>query len=205
MALAVTRCWWPGEDDLYLAYHDDEWGRPSTDRTDLFEKLALEGFQAGLSWITVLRKRGRFRERFHGFVPEVVANMGPDDVEALMGDAGIIRNRAKIEAAISNARALLDLERAGDSLVDLVWSFEPDPANRPPLITREVVGQLATTPESVALSKALKRRGFRFVGPTTAYAFMQAMGIVNDHVDGCPQRDICLAERKALTFSRARS
>jgi DNA-3-methyladenine glycosylase I len=122
-----------------------------------------------------------------------------------MGDAGIIRNRAKIEAAISNARALLDLEQSGDSLVDLVWSFEPDPANRPPLITREVVGQLATTPESVALSKALKRRGFRFVGPTTAYAFMQAMGIVNDHVDGCPQRDICLAERKALTFSRARS
>jgi len=193
------KCWWPGDDDLYLAYHDTEWGRPSTDRVDIYEKLVLEGFQAGLNWITILRKRDRFRECFHGFVPELVAQMSRDDVESLMADAGIIRNRRKIEAAIANAQTLLNVEDAGNSLVDLVWSFEPDQSSRPAVITREVVSGLASTPESSALSKELKRRGFQFVGPTTAYALMQSMGVVNDHVEGCPQREECLSERQTLS------
>src|SRR5688500_6950040 len=171
------RCWWAGDDPLYVAYHDDEWGRPVSDDRALFEKLCLEGFQAGLSWITILRKRERFREVFAGFDPEVVASYGESDVERLMADAGIVRNRAKIEATISNARAMLDIA----SLSELVWNYAPEP--RPAPVRAGDIP--AETPESKALSKDLKKRGFRFFGPTTVYAFMQSMGLVNDHVADC--------------------
>ena len=176
----TKRCWWCGDDPLYVAYHDHEWGRPVHDDRALFEKLCLEGFQAGLSWITILRKRERFREVFAGFDPEAVAAFGPADVERLLTDAGIVRNRAKIEATIGNARATLAI----DSLDALVWSYAPaaGPAPQGP-------GDIpAQTAESTALSKELLRRGFRFVGPTTVYAFMQSMGLVNDHVAGCAFR-----------------
>jgi DNA-3-methyladenine glycosylase I len=183
-------CWWAGSDPLYRAYHDDEWGRPVTDDVRLFEKLCLEGFQAGLSWITVLRKRERFREVFADFDPEVVAGFGPDDVDRLLTDPGIIRHRGKIEATIGNARAYLDLMAAapGVSFADFVWAYAPAPGDRPAQLDFAALSQLASTPASVALSRELKRRGFRFVGPTTVYAFMQAMGLVNDHIDGCDVR-----------------
>jgi DNA-3-methyladenine glycosylase I len=178
------RCWWAGSDPLYVAYHDEEWGRPVTDSQRLFEKLCLEGFQAGLSWLTILRKRPAFREVFAGFDPEAVARFGDEDVARLLTDARIVRNRAKIEATIGNARATLALADEGTSLSALVWSFQPPP--RPaPKVPEDLPSQ---TPESAALSKALRRHGFRFVGPTTVYAFMQAMGLVNDHLDGCPAR-----------------
>ena len=176
----VNRCWWCGDDPLYVAYHDEEWGRPVHDDRALFEKLCLEGFQAGLSWLTILRKRERFREVFAGFDPARVAAFGQADVERLMGDAGIVRNRAKIEATIGNARAMLDLE----SLDALAWSYAPEPGAAP----RGPSDIPAQTPESKALSKELLRRGFRFVGPTTVYAFMQSMGLVNDHVADCDFR-----------------
>jgi len=177
------RCGWCGTDPLYVAYHDDEWGRPVTDDTRLFEKLCLEGFQAGLSWITILRKREAFRSAFAGFDLPTVAAFGEDDVERLLGDAGIVRHRGKITAAISNAeRAIALIEEVG-SLSDHVWSFAPDAATR---AAPSVLGDIpATTPESTALSKDLKKRGWRFVGPTTVYAFMQSMGIVDDHLAGC--------------------
>ena len=175
------RCWWAGDDPLYVAYHDREWGRPVRDDRALFEKLCLEGFQAGLSWLTILRKRERFREVFAGFEPERVAAFTGADVERLLTDTGIVRNRAKIEATITNARAVLALE----SLSALVWSFAPQ-AGPPPQAPADIP---AKTPASVALSKDLRRRGFRFVGPTTAYAFMQAMGLVNDHLVTCPTRE----------------
>jgi DNA-3-methyladenine glycosylase I len=181
-------CWWAGDDPLYRAYHDDEWGRPVTDDVRLLEKLCLEGFQAGLAWITILRKRERFREVFAGFDPEVVAGFGPADVDRLLGDAGIIRHRGKIEATIGNARAYLDLAGTGLTLRELVWSHAPDAADRPARFDFASLSALASTPESTALSKELKRRGFRFVGPTTVYAFMQAMGLVNDHLEGCDVR-----------------
>jgi DNA-3-methyladenine glycosylase I len=160
----------------YVAYHDDEWGRPVRDPRALYEKLCLEAFQSGLSWITILRKREAFRAAFAGFDPEVVAGFGDEDVARLMADAGIVRNRAKIEAAIVNARAALEVD-----LAELLWSFAPAPRPRP--ATRADVPAL--TPESKAMAKALKQRGFKFVGPTTAYALMQACGLVDDHIDGC--------------------
>lgn len=176
----VTRCGWVGDDAEYQRYHDEEWGRPLHGDRPLFEKLSLEGFQAGLSWITILRKRPRFREVFAGFDPGKVAVFDEHDVARLMTDAGIIRNRAKIEATISNAglvRALADGE-----LDALLWSFAP-PSPRPrPRALAEVP---AVTPESTAMSKALRARGFRFVGPTTMYALMQSAGMVDDHVEGC--------------------
>jgi DNA-3-methyladenine glycosylase I len=181
-------CWWAGDDPLYRAYHDDEWGRPVTDDVRLFEKLCLEGFQAGLAWITILRKRERFREVFSGFDPEVVAGFGPTDVDRLLADPGIIRHRGKIEATIGNARAFLELGGTGTTLAELVWSFAPDPSNRPDRFDFASLSSMASTPESTALSKELKRRGFRFVGPTTVYAFMQAMGLVDDHLEGCDVR-----------------
>jgi DNA-3-methyladenine glycosylase I len=173
----VQRCWWCGDDPLYVAYHDEEWGRPVHDDRLLFEKLCLEGFQAGLSWITILRKRERFREVFAGFDPGVVARYGDDDVARLLNDAGIIRHRGKIEATIANARAMEGV----NSLAGLVWSYAPAPRPAP----RAPADIPAATPESAALSKELKRRGFRFVGPTTVYAFMQAMGLVDDHLEHC--------------------
>ncbi|MBU4337766.1 MAG: DNA-3-methyladenine glycosylase I [Actinobacteria bacterium] len=176
----LTRCF-GGGDPLYSRYHDDEWGRPVHGEQLLFERLALEGFQSGLSWITVLRKREAFRTAFAGFDPVVVAGFDEHDVERLMADAGIVRNRAKILATVKNAHALLALHAAGESLDALIWSYAPAPRPRP-LGWDEVP---ATTPESVALSRDLKRRGFAFVGPTTVYATMQACGLVDDHVAGC--------------------
>ncbi|WP_054686666.1 DNA-3-methyladenine glycosylase I [Microbacterium sp. No. 7] len=175
----LARCAWVGDDDEYRRYHDEEWGRPLHGDRALFEKMCLEGFQAGLSWITILRKRPRFREVFAGFEPEAVAGFGPDDVERLMQDAGIIRNRAKIEAAISNAR--LALELAPGELDDLLWSFAPQSHTAPASLTDIP----AVTAESTAMSKTLRKRGFRFVGPTTMYALMQSAGMVDDHVPGC--------------------
>jgi DNA-3-methyladenine glycosylase I len=174
------RCGWAGATEIYLAYHDDEWGVPQRKEIPLFEKLCLEAFQSGLSWLTILRKREAFRAAFAGFVPEKVARFGPADEERLMADTGIVRNRAKVAAAIGNARATLELP---DGLPALLWSFAPDPATRPrPRSFAEVP---PTTPESTAMAKDLRRRGFKFVGPTTAYALMQACGLVDDHLAGC--------------------
>jgi DNA-3-methyladenine glycosylase I len=171
------RCWWAVSAPEYVAYHDDEWGRPVRDARGLYERLCLEAFQSGLSWLTILRKREAFRAAFAGFDIEAVAAFGDDDVARLMADAGIVRNRAKILAAIQNARAALEV----DDLAGLIWSFAPPDRARP--ASRADVP--AVTPESKALAKELKRRGFAFVGPTTAYALMQACGLVNDHLDGC--------------------
>ena len=171
-----ARCWWAGPAPEYVAYHDTEWGRPVRDDRRLYEKLTLEAFQSGLAWITILRKREAFRAAFDGFEIERVARYGEQDVARLMADAGIVRNRAKIEAAIANARAALDID-----LTALIWSFAPDPRPRP----RSRADVRASTPESVALAKALKRAGLRLVGPTTAYALMQACGLVDDHIEGC--------------------
>jgi DNA-3-methyladenine glycosylase I len=177
---AVTRCPW-GDDPAMIVYHDTEWGRVLRGDRELFERMSLEAFQSGLSWAIVLRKRERFREVFAGFDPEVVAGFGESEVDRLLDDAGIIRNRMKIEATISNARTLLALD---GSFSDLLWSFAPPP--RPAPTSYDEVP--ATTPESVAMAKTLKKRGFRFFGPTTAYALMQATGMVNDHVAGCVAR-----------------
>ncbi len=189
------RCWWGLSAPDYVAYHDGEWGRPVTDDRGIYERLTLEAFQSGLSWLTILRKRENFRAAFDGFEFERVARYGERDVERLLGDAGIVRNRAKIEAAIANARATLALAEDGESLAAMAWSFRPED-ERAPATTSELA---ATTPESTALAKELKRRDFRFVGPTTAYALMQAVGIVNDHLAGCVVRDEVEAERAAVT------
>ena len=178
----VTRCWWCGDDPLYVAYHDDEWGRPTTDERELFELLALEGFQAGLAWITILRKRESFRAAFGGFDVDTVAAYGDDDVERLLADAGIVRHRGKIEATIDLARLCQELAAEGSSLRGLVWSHAPSARPAPPASGAEIP---TNTPEAVALSKALKQRGARFVGPTIVYAFMQSAGLVDDHVAGC--------------------
>ncbi|MBW3621354.1 MAG: DNA-3-methyladenine glycosylase I [Actinobacteria bacterium] len=182
------RCWWCGDDPAYVDYHDREWGRPVHDDTRLFEKLVLEGFQSGLAWITILRKREAFRSAFAGFDIATVARFTEADVARLLGDAGIVRHRGKIEAAVANARAAETLIAEEGSLDAFVWRYVPDPAERPRRLTRDVFSELALTPSSTALAKDLKRRGFRFVGPTTAYAFMQSMGVVNDHVEGCHAR-----------------
>jgi DNA-3-methyladenine glycosylase I len=185
-----TRCW-TSSDPLYNAYHDEEWGRPVTDERGLLERFCLEGFQSGLSWLTILRKRQNFRAAFADFEPEQVARFGKRDIERLLKDAGIVRHRGKIEAAIANARGTLALRKAGTSLEEVVWAHRAK-AKRAPKTLRDLP---ATTPESVALSKELKRNGFRFVGPTTVYAAMQACGLVNDHIAACHvraavQRDI---------------
>ncbi len=193
----LARCGWAASTPDYEIYHDVEWGRPTVDDQDLFEKICLEGFQAGLSWITILRKREAFREVFHGFEPEAVAAMTEDDVERLLQDARIIRHRGKIEAAINNAQAHLALADQGMTLAGVIWSHEP--AEHEPHSFADVP---ATSDESVELSKRLKKLGFKFVGPTTVYAGMQAMGIVNDHLVGCHVRDECADERAALTRPR---
>jgi DNA-3-methyladenine glycosylase I len=183
----ITRCWWCGQDPLYVDYHDREWGREVTDDTRLFEKLCLEGFQSGLSWLTILRKREHFRAAFHGFDAEHIARYGDDDVIRLLGDVGIVRHRGKIESTINNARRVLELREAEGSLYSYVQRFRTDV----PVRTAEGPGIPPLTPESTAMSKDLKRRGWSFVGPTTVYAFMQAMGLVNDHLDGCFARPDC--------------
>jgi DNA-3-methyladenine glycosylase I len=175
-----SRCGWADAAPIYRAYHDDEWGRPQRDEVRLFEKLCLEAFQAGLSWLTILRKREAFRAAFAGFRPEKVAAFGPADVDRLLADRGIVRNRAKIEAAVANAQAVLALP---DGLPALLWSFAPPPDR--PRRPRTFADLPATTPESTAMARELRRRGFRFVGPTTAYALMQATGMVDDHLAGC--------------------
>ena len=182
-------CTWPGTDELYLRYHDEEWGRPVADDRRLFEKICLEGFQSGLSWITILRKRDNFRRAFRDFDPAVVARFTGRDVQRLLKDAGIVRHRGKIESTINNARRALELIGETGSLAAYFWSWEPLPAARPRTLTRARLTAMSTTPESTALSKDLKQRGWTFVGPTTCYAFMQAMGLVNDHVAGCAIRD----------------
>jgi DNA-3-methyladenine glycosylase I len=184
----VLRCWWGAGDPLYRRYHDSEWGRPVADDRRLFEKLCLEGFQAGLSWLTILRKRERFREVFAGFDPAAVARFGVEQVDRLLADPGIVRNRAKIEATINNARRYDELAAEFGSLAAYVWRFEPDPQARPPVLDHAALLQLAQSPESAAMSKDLRRRGWSFVGPTTVYAFMEAMGLVNDHLEGCDRR-----------------
>ena len=178
------RCWWGASTPDYAVYHDEEWGRPIRDDRGMYERLCLEAFQSGLSWLTILRKREAFRAAFAGFEPAAVAGFGDDDVARLMADAGIVRNRQKIDAAIANAQVVAAMERDGESLAELLWSFAP--AERP--APRTPADIPAVTPESTAMAKELKRRGFRFVGPTTAYALMQASGIVNDHLDGCLAR-----------------
>ena len=172
------RCAWAGSAPEYVAYHDDEWGRPLRGVAPLFERLSLEGFQSGLSWLVILRKRAAFRAAFAGFDPVAVAAFGPDDVTRLLADAGIVRNRAKIEATVHNARQVLELDRPLDALL---WSFAPATHARPATLADVP----APSPESVAMAKELKRRGLRFVGPTTCYALMQAAGLVDDHVRGC--------------------
>ena len=189
----VVRCSWAGGD--LAAYHDEEWGRPVTDERGLFERLSLEAFQSGLSWLTILRKREGFRAAFAGFDAEAVARFGDEDVERLLADAAIVRNRAKIEATLANAAAIVGLRDAGESFAELVWSFRPTPAPAP----RRLDELPAETPESKALAKELKRRGFRFVGPTTAYALMQAAGLVNDHLADCFVRDEVAAEQAAAS------
>ncbi len=184
----TVRCWWPGEDPLYRGYHDEEWGVPVADDRRLFEKICLEGFQSGLSWLTILRKREAFRRAFAGFDPEAVARFGARDVRRLLADAGIVRHRGKIESAINNARRAAELRAECGSLARYFWRFAPSPESRPRRITRRALAGLGATPESAALSRDLKRRGWTFVGPTTAYAFMQAMGLVNDHIEGCAAR-----------------
>ncbi len=177
----LVRCFGAG-DPLYEAYHDDEWGLPVHGDTALFERITLEGAQSGLSWLTILRKREGYRAAFAGFDPRAVAAFGEDDVERLMADPGIVRNRLKITSTITNARALVALQDAGGSLDELFWSHAPAPRERRPQVWTDVP---ASTPESVALAKALKKAGFVFVGPTTMYAAMQACGMVDDHLDGC--------------------
>lgn len=178
-----VRCWWPGQDAEYLAYHDHEWGCPIKDDQRLFEKICLEGFQAGLSWLTILRKRNNFRAAFDQFEFEKVARYTEADVARLLQDAGIVRHRRKIESTINNAQRACDLADEWGSLAAYVWQYEPQ--HRPQRCDYATLSQLSKTAESTALSKDLKKRGWSFVGPTTAYAFMQSMGLVNDHLEGC--------------------
>jgi DNA-3-methyladenine glycosylase I len=194
------RCWWGAGDDLYRSYHDAEWGRPVGDDRRLFEKLCLEGFQAGLSWLTILRKRDNFRAAFAGFDPDAIARFTAGDVDRLMQDAGIVRNRAKIEATVSNARRCSELAERFGSLAAYVWGFEPATGSRPAFLDRAALMRIANSAESKAMSKDLLKRGWRFVGPTTVYAFMQAMGLVNDHLEGCAVRPEVESQRQ--TFQR---
>jgi len=190
------RCGWGAASPDYLADHDDEWGRPVMDDIRIYEKICLEGFQSGLSWLTILRKRGAFRQAFAGFVPDVVARFGPTDVDRLLADAGIVRHRGKIEATIANAQGVLRAQERHGSFGALVWSFEPRRRGRAvPIRLGDVPG---ATPESTALSKALGALGFRFIGPTTVSAAMQSLGLVNDHLSGCHARAACERERRAL-------
>jgi DNA-3-methyladenine glycosylase I len=194
------RCAWGLSAPDYLRYHDEEWGLATADDVRLFEKVCLEGFQSGLSWLTILRKREAFRRAFAGFDLERVARFGARDVTRLLGDAGIVRHRGKIESTINNARRALALRDERGSLASYFWSFEPSRTARPKRLTWAALLEMTKTPESVALSKDLKRRGWTFVGPTTVYAFMQAVGIVNDHLDGCAVR--AAAERARSAFVR---
>lgn len=196
----VARCWWSTGDPLLLAYHDTEWGRPVVNDRRLFEKFCLEGFQSGLSWLTILRKRDNFRRAFRDFDPDVVAHFDDVDGARLMADTGIVRNRAKIAATINNARRYPEVVAEFGSFAAYVWRYEPHPLRRPAIVDHQTLMAASVSPESVALSKDLRRRGWAFVGPTTAYAAMEAIGLVNDHLDGCDVRGTVEAER--ATFQR---
>jgi len=198
----IARCTWCRSTPVYRNYHDTEWGFPVADDRRLFEKICLEGFQSGLSWLTILNKRDTFRRAFANFDIDALAQFGDADVARLVLDTGIVRHRGKIVSAIDNARRALALRDACGSLAAYFWRMEPDPATRPPRMTRDALKALTTSAESIALSKDLKQRGWSFVGPTTMYAFMQAMGLVNDHLDGCAARDHALAARQAFTPPR---
>jgi len=189
------RCFWCAATPAYQHYHDTEWGFPVTDERRLFEKLCLEGFQAGLSWLTILNKREAFRSAFAGFDTAAVARFGPADVERLLQDAGIVRHRGKIESTINNAQRLPELQGEFGSLAAYAWRFAPKASSRPKRMTLAALKALGSSPESSAMSKDLKRRGWSFVGPTTVYAFMQAMGLVNDHIEGCHVRAAADAAR----------
>jgi len=194
-------CWWPGDDVPYQHYHDTEWGRPVRDDQKLFEKLCLEGFQAGLSWLTILRKRENFRKAFQGFQIDVVATYTDRDVDELLTDAGIVRHRGKIEAVINNAQRAHELLQEVGSLSEYFWSFAPDRPYGREGESQHPSGVPSTSPSATRMSKDLKKHGWKFVGPTTMYSFMQSMGLVNDHVDGCWVRDECeqlrISSRKA--------
>lgn len=196
----AARCSWRGSDELYGRYHDEEWGRPVADDRRLFEKICLEGFQSGLSWLTILRKRENFRAAFDGFDFERIAAYTERDVERLLGDAGIVRHRGKIESVINNAHRARELVAEAGSLAAWFWKFEPTSEQRPTRVDYATLVANPTTPTSTLISKELKRRGWTFVGPTTVYAFMQAMGMVNDHIEGCVCRPLVEAAR--LRFKR---
>lgn len=190
------RCWWHGNDPEYLAYHDDEWGMPVGDDQRLFEKINLEGFQAGLSWLTILRKRENFRKAFDNFDFIKIAKYDEGDIELLVQDAGIVRHRGKIKSVINNANRVQEVIEEFGSFTQYVWQYEPAPEHRPKKCDYKTLVSIPTSAESIALSKDLKKRGWSFVGPTTCYAFMQSMGIVNDHIEGCCCRDKIEEERK---------
>ncbi len=192
------RCRWCAATPGYRRYHDTEWGFPVTDDRRLFEKICLEGFQAGLSWLTILNKRENFRAAFANFEAERIVKFGDADVERLMADAGIVRHRGKIVSVVNNAQRVIELRREFGSLAAYAWGFEPAPGSRPETVTLERLNTATTSKESVAMSKDLKKRGWSFVGPTTVYAFMQAMGLVNDHIEGCDARAKALDARAAL-------
>jgi DNA-3-methyladenine glycosylase I len=191
----VARCWWSASDALLEQYHDLEWGRPTADDRHLFEMLTLEGFQSGLSWLTILRKRDNFKKAFRNFDIGAVGRFNPRSVERLLNDAGIVRNRAKIEATINNALRCRELVEDFGSLAAYVWRFEPKPSSRP-LLDRASLMQITQNDESVSMSKDLRKRGWSFVGPTTVYSFMEAVGLVNDHLDGCKTQVEVERERK---------
>ena len=184
----VPRCWWGSSSKLYRDYHDNEWGQPVHDDHRLFEKICLEGFQSGLSWLTILKKRENFRAAFAGFDFRVVATFGEDDVARLLADKGIVRHRGKIRSTINNAARAIELVDEFGSLDAYFWQFVPPASERPTQMTKGALSEMSTTPTSKRLAKDLKKRGWTFVGPTTCYAFMQAMGLVDDHLDGCASR-----------------
>jgi len=200
----APRCWWALGSESYTLYHDQEWGRPTRDDRWIFEKLCLEGFQAGLSWLTILNKRENFRAAFANFDIDRVARFNSRSVERLLKDAGIVRHRGKIESTLNNAKRARELRDEFGSLAAFFWQFEPSAASRPRTMTRAALMKLAKTPESTAMSKALKARGWSFVGPTTLYAFMQAAGIVNDHLQGCVSREPCASARARFQVPRPR-
>ncbi len=198
----TCRCSWCQATPAYRAYHDSEWGFPVADDRRLFEKVCLEGFQSGLSWLTILNKREAFRAGFANFDVEQMARFDDRDIERLLGDAGIVRHRGKIVSAINNAARAIELKQEFGSLAAYFWRHEPGPASRPKRITRETLRAITQSPESAALSKDLKQRGWTFVGPTTVYAFMQAMGLVNDHIEGCGTRTAVVKAREGFRLPR---
>ncbi len=198
----ATRCWWAASTESYSHYHDTEWGLPTRDDRWIFEKLCLEGFQAGLSWLTILNKRENFRAAFANFEMDKVARFNSRSVDRLLGNAGIVRHRGKIESTLNNAKRARELRDEFGSLAAFVWQFEPEAKSRPKKLTQAELRKLAKTPESLALSKDLKARGWSFVGPTTMYAFMQSAGIVNDHMTGCLAQKRCAAARKKFRVPR---